>query len=184
MFKKRGIKYLNKCYDFRKNYDVVLACAFFPSEIFYFKKDLKEVHEFYDKIGQLIRNIGKRPYLPHKEIDLEWETEKVDSVINNIIIPNSDIVIGYLGIDSNLVQTMLYSAQRNRVQIIYLYNDSESLERLKNELDSLYKEKSLEKYIEFKKGVFELIESKDEKELLSKLELSLNRFYENKHINI
>lgn len=178
MFKRGRRNNSQKYFDFRKMYDVVLACPFEPEEIFPSRRDLMEVFEFYDKIGIVIEKIGKRPYLPHKEINLKWDAEKMYSIPNDIVIPNANIVIGYLGIASDTTGIMLSSAQMNRIPISYLYHEYKDLERLKvgiyNRSNNLF-----EIDMGFKSEVYDLIEYKDENELLNKLELSLKKFYEN-----
>lgn len=42
-----------------REYDVVLACAFEPEEISSSNRDLNEVYEFYEKIGETIENFEK-----------------------------------------------------------------------------------------------------------------------------
>lgn len=171
-------KELIKNYDFRKRYDVVLACAFEPCEIFQSRRELMEVFEFYEKIGGVIEKIDKRPYLPHKEINLEWDPEMIYSVPNDIVIPNADIVIGYLGINSTAAGIMLASAQIRRIPISYLYHDYNDIEKLKVGTYDLFSKKFSEEDMGFKNEVYDLIESKEEKELLEILELSLRKFYE------
>lgn len=179
MFKRgNSRKELIKDFDFRKNYDVVLACAFEPCEIFHSRRDLMEVFEFYDKIGEVVKKIGKRPYLPHEEINLEWSPEKIYSIPNDIVIPNADIVIGYLGINSTVTGIMLGSAQKNRIPISYLYHNYKDLEKLKVGIYDLFSRKFTVEDMGFKKEVYDLIESNEENKLLNKLELSLKKFYD------
>lgn len=178
MFKRGNSRNeLIKNFDFRKNYDVILACAFEPCEIFYTRRNLNEVYEFYDKIGGVIEKIGKRPYLPHKEINLEWSPEKIYTIPNDIVIPNADIVIGYLGINSDATGIMLASAQINRIPVSYLYHNYNDLEKLKVGLCDLSTGSFAIEDMGFKEEVYELIESNEENELLNKLELSLRNFY-------
>lgn len=145
-----------------EKYDVVLACAFEPEEIFYSHRDLIDVLIFYDNIGEIIQKIGKRPYLPHKEIDLGWDPSQMFSIPNEIVIPSADLVIGYLGINSTAAGIMIGSAQMFGIPLIYLDHDNSNLE----------------KDIGFKGLDYNLIEFSSEDDLLSKLELSLRKFYQ------
>lgn len=170
------IEGLRDIYDFRKCYDVVLACAFEPEEIG--RDKIKKVFSFYDSIGEIVEKIDKRPYLPHKEIDLSWPCEKIYSIPNSIVIPTSDIVLGYLGINSLAAGIMLGSAQLCEIPITYLYEDYNNLDRLKVNITNLSTgEESIKDFV-FKKEVYDLIEFKNEEECFSKLELSLKKFYE------
>lgn len=169
------IEGLRDIFDFREQYDVVLACAFEPEEID--KKKIKDAFNFYDSIGKIVEKISKRPYLPHREIDLNWTCGKIYSIPNNIVIPTSDIVLGYLGINSPAVGIMLGSAQTYGVPITYLYEDYNYLDRLKVKITNLSTGEESIKDEGFKGEVYDLIEFKDEEELFSKLELSLRKFY-------
>ena len=157
--------------DYRDEFDVVLACAFEPEE------KGPEKFNFYDKIGEAIEKIGKRPYLPHKEIDLNWPPEKIYDIPNSIVIPCSDIVIGYLGLQSNAAGIMIGSAFKNKIPVSYLYEKEIGLDSLKFELTNLTTGKTEIKDLGWKGEIYDLIEFEDENEALEKLRLSLEAFY-------
>lgn len=124
-------KGLKDIFGFRDEFDVVLACAFEPEEKGYAK------FELYDRIGNLLRKIGKRPYLPHREIDLQWPCEKVYSIPNSIVIPTSDVVLCYLGLPSIARGIMVGSAIQNRIPIIYLFEEQKDFDSLKVRIETI-----------------------------------------------
>ncbi|MEK6914699.1 MAG: hypothetical protein AABW83_03545 [Nanoarchaeota archaeon] len=146
MFKRDSKKELIKAFDFRKRYDVFLACAFEPQEIFYSKRDLCETYNFYEQIGEIIKKFKKRPYLPHKEINLNWDSNTISNILNDVIIPNSDIVISYLEIKSESVENILASAKKKRISI-YSLIESEDKNKLLSDLElylrNFYEQESL-----------------------------------------
>ncbi len=166
---------LRDIFDFSERYDVVLACAFEPEEIG--KVSQRGIFNFYDSIGEVIKKIGKRPYLPHKDIDLKWPNEKIYSIPNSIVIPTSDIVLGYLGINSLAAGIMLGSALTNSIPISYIYSDYEDLQRFKVRIIDLPSGVERVEDFGFKREVYDLIEFKDRDECFSKLEASLKKFY-------
>ncbi len=122
---------LRNILGFRENYDVVLACAFEPEE------NGNTKFELYDKIGLVVKNISKRPYLPHKELNLNWPLGKIYSIPNGIVIPTADVVIAYLGLPSSAGGTMIGSAVQSKIPIIYLYEKTEDFESFKIRADTI-----------------------------------------------
>ena len=116
---------LRDIFGFRETFDIVLACAFEPEE----KGNTK--YELYEAIGEVIRKIGKKPYLPHREIDLQWPCEKIYTIPNKIVIPTSDLVLCYLGISSLAAGIMMGSAINHSIPIIYLFEKQEDFNSLK-----------------------------------------------------
>ncbi len=97
-------------FNFQQEFDVVLACPFEEVEIP--DEDVRrKIFDFYDCIGGVVRKLEKRPYLPHREIDLNWENHKIYAVPNTIVIPSSDIVLAYISIPSTAAGIMRGSAQ-------------------------------------------------------------------------
>lgn len=123
-------KGLRDIFGFRDTFDIFLSCPFESSE----KGNTK--FAFYDKIGEVVRRIGKRPYLPHREINLQWPCEKIYTIPNSIVIPTSDVVLCYLGLPSTAAGIMLGSAVNNRIPIIYLFEKEEDFDSLKIRVDT------------------------------------------------
>lgn len=121
----KTIEELRDQFDYRKRFDVVLACAFEPEE----KGNTK--FELYNKIGKVVEGVGKRPFLPHTEINLEGAPRDIYTIINQIVIPTSDVVLCYLGLESTAGGIMLGSAIQNRIPIIFLYEKPEDFEGLR-----------------------------------------------------
>ena len=121
---------LRDIFGFTEEFDVVLSCAFEPEENGDTRFDL------YNQIGDVVRSVGKRPYIPHREIDLKWPPEKVYSIPNSIVIPTSDVVLCYLGLSSTAAGIMLGSAIRNRIPIIYLIEKQGDFDLLKMRADT------------------------------------------------
>lgn len=98
-------------------FNVVLACAFEPEE------NAEQKFEFYDLIGETIRERGKNAFLPHREINLKWHPQMIYEKITAFAIPNSDLVIGYLGLESTATGIMLSHATECRKPVITLLED-------------------------------------------------------------
>jgi hypothetical protein len=99
----------------RDKFDIVLACAFEPEE----KGNTK--FGFYDKIGNIIRNLGKVPYLPHRELDLRRSPGKMFSKLEKAFNPKPDLTLCYLGIPSEAMGIITGMAVINQIPIIYLF---------------------------------------------------------------
>lgn len=183
------IRGLRDIYGYHDRFDVVLACAFELEE------KGNEKFGFYDKMGGVTQSIGKKPYLPHKEIDLNWPPEKIYDITNKIVIPCSDIVIGYLGLQSLATGIMIGSAFKHKIPVSYFYEKKVGLDSLKYKKTNL--ELGINEYsVELISGdtknvdpsceivdpecrgeIYDLIEFEDENEALEKLKLSLEAFY-------
>lgn len=122
---------LRDIFGYRENHDVVLACAFEECE------RGNERFDLYDRIGKVVEGLGKRPFLPHREIGLDWVPGKVYSIPNSIVIPTSDVVLAYLGLPSTAAGIMLGSAVQNGIPIIYLFENERDFESLKVRMDTI-----------------------------------------------
>lgn len=172
---------LRNIYDYREKFDIVLACAFEPEE------RGNEKFDFYEKIGEVIKSLGKRPYLPHKEIDLNWPDGKIYDIPNSIVIPCSDIIVAYLGLQSLATGVMIGSAFNNKIPVSYLYEKEVGLNALKYRSEEfILTEEGVQqiktKIIDpgWRGDIYDLIEFKNEEEALEKIKLSLKAFYEQK----
>ena len=171
-----SIEGLRDIFDFRNNYDVVLACAFEPEE----KGDTK--FELYNRIGWAVKNVGKRPYLPHNELDLDWPPGKIYSIPNNIVIPTADVILGYIGLPSLATGVMIGSAIKSDLPMIWLYESEQDFEGLKVIIDKISLDDKMKD-----RGIFDTRDQVREFDSLNicngnlkNLEDSLNRFYQTK----
>ncbi len=166
---------LRDIFGFREKYDVVLACAFEPEEKGHTKFKL------YDRIGEIIEKIGKKPYLPHQELSLEWSQEKIYSIPNSIVIPTSDILLAYIGLNSSAAGVMIGSAINNKIPIVYLYEEKENFRFFQIRNDTIIPERDMvdigfKDTKDYDKGLeFASINISDGN--LEKLEKCLRRFY-------
>lgn len=167
--------------DYHASFDVVLACPFEEVEIPDDNLRIK-TFDFYDSIGDMVKKLGKRPYLPHREIDLNWEPRKIFRLVNEIVIPTCDIVLTDVHIPSHAAGIMMGSAVVCRIPMIYFYDEYADLETLKVsviEISSLEAKSYIKDWgFDSNTQVVDLIESRDNGEKLSKLEASLKKFYE------
>jgi len=124
----------------------------------------KKTFTFYDHVGDVIEKIGKKPYIPHKEIDFSWDCGKIYSISNSIVMPTCDAAVGYLGIPSTAAGIMIGRARTYVVPLIYLYNNESALREVlacsTNHIS------------------YDCIQYSDENDCLKKLETSLRSFYE------
>ncbi len=59
-------------YGFNESFDIALAAAFEPEEIEMAKsRSLDSVLRFYERIGEIGSSIGKKIFLPHR--DMDWK---------------------------------------------------------------------------------------------------------------
>lgn len=172
---------LRDIYGYHDRFDVFLACAFEP------KEKGPEKFDFYEKIGEVIKKLGKGPYLPHKEIDLNWPNEKIYDIPNEIVIPCSDIVISYLGLQSITAGIMVENAFEKKIPVSYLYEKEVGLDPLKYRSEEFILTKEGVQQIKTKiidpgwRGdIYDLIEFENEEKALEKLKLSLEAFYKQK----
>ena len=168
------VRGLREIYGYHNKFNIVLACAFEPEE------KGNEKFDFYNKIGEVIDSIGKKPYLPHKEIDINWPPEKIYDIPNSIIIPCSDIVIGYLGLQSLATGIMIGSAFEHKIPVSYFYEKKVGLDSLKCQLTDLSTGKTKIVDPGWKGEIYDLIDFENEDEALSKLKLSLEAFYKDR----
>ncbi|MEN9626265.1 MAG: hypothetical protein RL557_593 [archaeon] len=172
---------LRDFFGFYKSFDVALACPFEDVEI---PDDnlRRKTFDFYDSIGNMVKKLGKRPYLPHREIDLNWEPRKIFRLVNEIVIPMCDIVLTDVHIPSHAAGIMMGSAVISRIPLIYFYDEYADLETLKvnvTEISSLEAKSYIKDWgFDSNTSVVDLIESQDNGEKLSRLEISLKKFYE------
>lgn len=175
------IKGLRDIFDYRENFDVFLSCCFDKSE------KGEEKFELYDRIGEVVKNLGKRIFLPHREIRLDWVSGKVFSIPNSIIIPTSDLVLCYLGLESTDTGIMLASASINKIPIIYLFENDKDFDKLKAGLSII----SLQNEV-VDRGIFNTRDYTDKLEYesvninngnLTNLENCIKRFYYYEHYN-
>lgn len=152
-----GVAKYKEMYGIRNRFDIVLAVAFEPEE----KGDIRFV--FYDALGERIRRLGKTIYLPHREIDLGWPCEKIYDIVNEIVIPTSDLVLCYAGLPSTATGIMAGSAIKHRVPVIYFYERGRENNFDSNKL--------------FRADVQDLIEFDNDEEALEKIEASVRAFY-------
>jgi hypothetical protein len=144
-------------YGYNSQFDVVIAGAFEECE------RGPEVFELYDAIGEVVRSIGKRPFLPNRDIDLGWMNEQIYDIPNEIVIPTSDIVLCYAGLPSSAAGMMAGSAIFNKIPLVYFFDNARG--------------KNLDSPKLFAGRILDLIEFKDNDECCGKLEAFLKQFY-------
>ena len=71
----------------------------------------------------MICTLGKKAFLPHREVADNWTDSQVYNVINRIVIPSSELVLGYLGIPDVDTGMMLQNAIRFQKPVILFYED-------------------------------------------------------------
>ncbi len=108
-------------HEYDRRFDIVLAAAFEECE------KGNEKFELYEKIAAVARRADRAIFLPHKEIEKDWKPEKVYAVTNEIVIPTSDLMIAYLGLQSTAAGIMMQRAAFNGVPII-AFCESRNLE--------------------------------------------------------
>ena len=142
-------------YGYRKVFDICLATPFEPEET-----DGSR-YGFYEKTSEKIGKLGKKIFVPHKEIDLNWPPAKIYDIIQEIIIPHSELVL--CEISASLAAGMMGGrAYQCKKPVIHFYRKGAFLENIIFRLD-----------------VFDLIEYTQEKEALEKIKLSVEKFYKN-----
>jgi len=151
----QSVKDCRNMYDYNEKFDICLAAAFEDSET--------DGSHFplYDKIGGLVENLGKRLFIPNREIDLQWSVEKIYDIVQEIIIPSVELVIADVAIESTAGGMMLGRAYQTNTPVIFFYE----------------KEKANLEATIFRSEVFSLIEYKTEEELLERLENSIKEYY-------
>ena len=167
---------LREIYGFHEKYDVTLACAFEPDV----DRGCERRFTFYDSIGKVVERLGKKAFLPHKHADLNWSPEKIVGIINGIVIPTSDLVLAYIGINTTSGGVMLGKAITSGIPVSYMYEDESCLNYLKSLIiiiDEAGRERTVVREPGFRGNVYDLIQFDNDKDGLRKLELSLKKFY-------
>lgn len=146
-------------YSYNKSFDVALLTSFEP-------EDGVDKYSFYENIADTVRKLGKSVFVPHIDISLKWGDRKIYNVINNIILPTSDIAISHIGIEySSAVDTMNVNAQFNKIPLICIKEKSS-----KAKINLLtFGPKIL--------GTVNFIEFESERDCIDKLVENLKRFY-------
>ncbi len=92
-------------------YDFALLAAFEPCE----RGDSK--YAFYNDIGALVERLGKRIFLPHRDMDLALDGTMMCAVAKEAII-HSDLALCYTGLESTAAGIMLRYAQEVAIPIV------------------------------------------------------------------
>jgi len=169
------IRGLRDILDYRKQFDIYLACDF--------ETDMgKSRIPFYEDIGKIMERLGKRTFLPHKELDLNEDPGRLVSIALGIVLPSTDIVLAYLGGESGSTGIVIGRALASNIPVSYLYEENGvGLESLKYGLVSVDLEtgRTKTRVIDpgFRGEVYDLIEFKDDKEALKKIDASMRAFY-------
>jgi len=74
-------------WDYRKEFDVVLGTPFNVRSSNYSK------FIFYNKLGKEIEDLGKRVFIPYRDINPEWSRKKVRDIVSKIVVPLSELVL-------------------------------------------------------------------------------------------
>lgn len=106
------IEAMRELHNYPESFDIVLAAPFESWE------RGAEKFALYDKIEAIVKRLGKSIFLPHREIGTEWPPKKVYAVVNQIVIPTSELMIAYLGLQSTAVGQMLANATLDRLPVI------------------------------------------------------------------
>ncbi len=175
--RQQEIEGLRDIYGYHERYELVLAAAFEPD----IDKGCEKRFDFYDSLGEAASRLGKRMFLPHRHIDLEWPPEKILGIMA-IVIPSADLVVSYLGINSTTVGIMNGEANHSGIPISYIYEKEEDLGNLEVTMAGMDTGGRMKTKIinpGFRGEVFDLIEfGDDDREGIRKLEHSLRRFYQ------
>jgi hypothetical protein len=170
---------LRREYDFYAKYDAALICAFNPGKTY-------ERTGFCDAIGDVVRKLKKRPFIPHRDISTDWYPGEIISITSSIVVPTVDIIIAYLDEtnDNQYVAYMLGTAGALGIPTTLMYKDYNLLDDFKilaacvdmetGTSTDFGEEDPLFRYNDIR----DLIEFNNEEEALSKLELSLRAFYQ------
>lgn len=166
---------LRDIFDFRKRYDIILAGDY---EIE--KEKSKKRLDLYENIKEKIEKVSKRAYIPNKDLEESWSPDKTYIVLNNIIIPTSDLVLSYLGLTSIATCIMTSHAAKNNIPIAYLYEKQDDLDRFALKTTTMRYENKKEKITntrDYAKDV-EIATLKIERNDLRNLEAFLEDLYD------
>jgi len=106
-------------------------------------ESISSIRQFYEDIGDICRETGLSPYIPHV---------KTDPIINSDITPievfntdkreviSSDLVIAYVGYASLGVGMEIAYAESNNIPVILLYESSKIISRFPRGIPNLYSE--------------------------------------------
>ena len=89
--------------------------------------------EFYEKIGQLLEEIGNQPYIPHLHTDPEKNPDATPAEVYKVDmmqVEKSAIVIAYVGYPSLGVGAELEHANAKGIPLILLHEVGEKVSRL------------------------------------------------------
>ncbi len=158
----RRVEYLRREYNYNNVFDVVLAAPFEPEV----ENGCESKFSFYDEIGDAVRKLGKRIFMPHRELLLSWSVYKIYNVANEIVIPSSDIMLCYMGIESTAAEMMVAKAQLTGIPVVYFFEKylNRKVPVLANGDEPL--------------GKVSIIKFDSDKDGIDKLVENLNRFYE------
>ena len=112
-------------WKYYNEYDVALIGAFGPEE------RSEEALPLYEKIDELVTELGGNMFMPHRDIDEEWTHEKTYRIVNEIVIPTAEVCVAYVGIPSFAGGIMLQRARSESRPIIYLHEkDRDCLDKI------------------------------------------------------
>ena len=113
----KEIRGLRDILDYRKQFDVYLACDFETTQG-------KSRIPFYEDIGKIIERLGKRVFLPHRELDLNEDPGRLVAIALGVVLPSSDIVLAYLGGESGSTGIVIGRAGGLDIPVTYLYQEN------------------------------------------------------------
>ncbi len=114
----KEIELLRHEYYFYKKFDVALITNFESND------GGTDRFPFFDSIGAAIEKLEKKVFLPHRELSIDWQPNKIYNVANGIVIPTVDIALCYYGIESIAVGIMAARAQLSKVPLTYFWEES------------------------------------------------------------
>lgn len=115
--------------NYREQFDACFAGAFVEED--------KEKSNFYERIQGIFRDIKKRLFVPSKSISARWKKDKLEIIVNKIIVPSSDLVFCFAEqyVNSECPEisisqsgeelAMIYRAYELEIPIIYLVRQKE-----------------------------------------------------------
>jgi hypothetical protein len=105
-------------------------------------KAVRSRQELFNSIEELCDEMGHKAFFPHKFVGFQGEKKALGPrdtyvLINELMIPNCDLFLGYLGIDSYAVGSMAAQAMLKRKDIIYFYEKGLKLESVRDVLANI-----------------------------------------------
>jgi len=112
---KTSIDYREE-YGYMKEFQISLGTAF--------KRDPNDPRfDFYDNLADALEDLGKKTFVPYRDINHGWSKKKIRDIITNIVVPSSDLVLADVKIPDYISELIVSRASELEIPFISFFTN-------------------------------------------------------------